>query len=55
MPDNRAFVTAIADIFCVRPLKSEGDNLYEFLEAIYNYGRIEGIRAERRRRRGVAA
>lgn len=50
MPDNREFVEGMADIFCAKPLNSDGDNLYHFLEIIYNAGRIEGVRCEQRRK-----
>lgn len=54
MPSNREFVSSMADIFCCRPLKEDGDNLALFLETIYNYGRVEGIRQERKRRKAVS-
>lgn len=53
MPDNREFVAEMAKIFGCRPLKADGDALYHFLETIYNYGMVQGIRRERRRRRGA--
>lgn len=43
MPSSREFVVCMADIFGCRPLKTDGDALYHFLETIYNYGRVEGI------------
>lgn len=48
MPDNRDFVIAMADIFGAQPVKDDGDNLYHFLETIYNAGRVDGIRQERK-------
>lgn len=55
MPNNREFVMNMAGIFGCRLLKSDGDNLYHFLETIYNYGRVEGIRQERKHRKAVKA
>lgn len=51
MPDSRAFVKGMADAYGCRPLKADGENLYDFLQAIYNAGRIAGIRSERSRGR----
>ena len=51
MPDSRAFVKGMADMFCCRPLKEDGENLYNFLQTVYNAGRIEGIRSERSKRK----
>ena len=55
MPDNREFVVSMADIFGCRPLKADGDALYHFLETVYNYGRVDGIRQERRRKKEAIA
>jgi hypothetical protein len=51
MPNNREFVVSMADIFGCHPLKADGDALYHFLETIYNYGRVEGIRQERKHKK----
>lgn len=51
MPDNREFVMAMADVFGARPLKKDNDNLWHFLETIYNAGRVDGIRQERQNKR----
>lgn len=49
MPDTRAFVKGMADVYGCRPLKADGENLYDFLQAVYNAGRIAGIRSERKK------
>lgn len=54
MPDSREFVKGMADAYGCRPLKADGENLYDFLQAIYNAGRIAGIRSERQRGRGCS-
>ena len=46
------FCYNIAEIYGCRPLETEGDNLYNFLLTLYHYGIIQGIRAERARRKG---
>lgn len=51
MPDNREFVSSMADIFGCRPIQEDKENLYHFLETIYNAGRIEGIRQERKHKK----
>lgn len=51
MPDNREFVVMMADMFCAKPLKGDAENLYHFLETIYNAGRVEGIRQERKHKK----
>ena len=52
MPDARAFVKGMADVYGCRPLKADSENLYDLLQAIYNAGRVAGIRSERQRRKG---
>ena len=39
------FCYNIAEIYGCKPLKTEGDNLYNFLLTLYHYGIIQGIRA----------
>ena len=49
-PDRREFLRGMMDVFGARPVKGDGDNLVEFLQAVYNAGRVHGIREERSRR-----
>ena len=49
-PDRREFLRWMMDVFGARPVKGDGDNLVEFLQAVYNAGRVHGIREERARR-----
>ena len=53
MPDEREFVVVMADVFGCRPIDQDGEALYHFLETIYHYGRVEGIRRERGKRAGA--
>ena len=45
------FCRMMADIYGCIPLEADGDNLYSFLSVIYHYGRIQGIRQERAKRK----
>lgn len=47
LPDRREFLRGMMDVFGARPVKGDGDNLVEFLQAVYNAGRVHGIREER--------
>lgn len=52
-PDRREFLRGMMDVFGARPIKpikGDGDNLVGFLQAVYNAGRVHGIREERSRR-----
>ena len=49
-PDRREFLRGMMDVFGARPVKGDGDSLVEFLQAVYNAGRVHGIREERARR-----
>ena len=51
MDDNRSFNECICDIFGAIPLESDKENFYDFMNTIYNAGRIAGIRCERQRRK----
>lgn len=53
MKDNRGFNECICDIFGAVPLESDKENFYDFMNTIYNAGRIAGIRSERQRRKTV--
>lgn len=55
MLDRHEFVAMMADMFCAKPQKGDAENFYHFLETIYNAGCIEGIRQERKHRKGAAA
>lgn len=55
MPDSREFVKGMADAYGCRPLEADSENLYDFLQAVYNAGRIAGIRSERQKGRRVTA
>lgn len=52
MEDKRGFNECICDIFCAIPLEDDKENFYDFMNTIYNAGRIAGIRSERQRRKG---
>lgn len=41
----------LANVYGCVPLQTDGDNLYRFLQTLYHYGRIQGIRQERARRK----
>lgn len=49
MEDKKGFCDCICSIFGAVPLKADKDNFYDFLNTIYNAGRIAGIRSERRK------
>ena len=53
MPDSREFVENMAEAFGCHPIKADEENLYIFLQAIYNAGRIAGIRSERHKKGGA--
>ena len=36
-PDRREFLRGMMDVFGARPIKGDGDNLVEFLQAVYNW------------------
>lgn len=45
------FCRRMADAYGCTPLQTDGDNLYKFLSTLYHYGKVQGIRQERARRR----
>lgn len=47
---SQEFSRQMARIFCAKPLKSDAENFYHFLDTVFNAGRISGIRQERSRR-----
>ncbi|MGM9640546.1 MAG: hypothetical protein ACI3V3_04190 [Faecousia sp.] len=47
---SRDFSKQICRIFCARPIKSDAENFYRFVDTVFNAGRISGIRQERLRR-----
>lgn len=49
--DEMMFCKNMADTYGCRPLSNDKDNFIEFLSAIYHYGKIQGVRQERSKRR----
>ncbi len=47
--EHLSFCMGMAQEYECRPLESDEQNFYRFLCAIYNYGQVQGIRAERAR------
>lgn len=45
------FCNDMARLYGCRPLKADGDNLRDFLVTLFHYGKIQGIRQERARKR----
>lgn len=45
------FCWRMADAYGCTPLQTDGDNLHKFLSTLYHYGKVQGIRQERARRR----
>ena len=45
------FCKNMAEMYGCKPLDSDGDNLNNFLVTLYHYGKIQGIRQERARKR----
>lgn len=45
------FCRKMADAYGCTPLQIDGDNLYKFLQTLYHYGKVQGIRQERAKRR----
>lgn len=48
------FCMNMAKLYGCVPLKSDGDNLNDFLVTLYHYGKVQGIRAERAKRKSKA-
>lgn len=44
------FCVNMAKLYGCRPLEADVDNFNNFLVALYHYGRVQGIRAERAKR-----
>lgn len=49
--EEMLFCKNMADAYGCKPLSSDKDNFNAFLSAIYHYGKIQGIRQERAKRR----
>ncbi|MTK08440.1 MAG: hypothetical protein F8N38_15310 [Hungatella sp.] len=49
--EEMVFCRAMADAYGCKPLSSDKDNFNFFLSAIFHYGKIQGIRQERSKRR----
>ncbi len=49
--DEMMFCKNMADTYGCKPLNNEKDDFYFFLSAIYHYGKIQGVRQERAKRR----
>lgn len=49
--EEMVFCRAMADAYGCKPLSSDKDNFNAFLSAIYHYGKIQGVRQERAKRR----
>ena len=45
------FCGSMANIYGCVPLQTDGDNLYKFLQTLYHYGKVQGIRQERAKKR----
>ena len=53
-PDDMMFCTEIAKVYGCRPLETDAWNFCKFLCALYGYGKVQGKREERaRRKRGA--
>ncbi len=50
--DELRFCGNMARLYGCIPLDNDGDNLLNFLCTLYHYGQVQGIRAERARRKG---
>ena len=50
--EHLSFCMGMAHEYGCRPLESDKRNFYRFLCTIYRYGQVQGIRAERARRKG---
>lgn len=50
--DEYKFCANMAHLYGCVPLKEDGNNLNNFLVTLYHYGKIQGIREERARRKG---
>lgn len=50
--EHLSFCMGMAQEYECRPLESDEWNFYRFLCTVYHYGQVQGIRAERARRRG---
>ena len=48
------FCMNMAKLYGCVPLKSDGNNLNDFLVTLYHYGKVQGIRAERAKRKSKA-
>lgn len=51
--NSRQFSKQISRIYVARPLESCEEDFYAFLDAIFNAGRVSGIRQERRKKKGT--
>ena len=52
--DDIQFCIEIAKVYGCKPLKTDVWNFYKFLFALYGYGKVQGKREERaRRKRGA--
>ena len=49
--EHLSFCMGMAQEYQCKPLESDKQNFYRFLCTIYRYGQVQGIRAERARRR----
>lgn len=50
--DDIQFCIEIAKVYGCKPLKTDIWNFYKFLFALYGYGKVQGKREERARKRG---
>lgn len=51
--NSRQFSKQISRIYSAKPKKSCEEEFYTFLDAIFNAGRVSGIRQERRKKKGT--
>lgn len=53
-PDDMEFCVEFANTYRCKPLKTDVWNFYKFLFALYGYGKAQGKREERARRKREA-
>lgn len=51
--DSRHFSKQMCRIYSAKPLRACEEEFYAFIDAIFNAGRVSGIRQERLRRKGA--
>ena len=51
--NSRLFSEQISRIYSAKPLRACEEEFYTFVDAVFNAGRVSGIRQERLRRKGA--